>query len=285
LIIDFHTHVLPDEFRTDRSRILRSDPTFRAMFSSPTARTASADDLLSEMDAAGVDRAVVLGYGWWDPAVARIANDYLIESSKRSNGRLIPFCSVNPRWGKGAIAEAVRCAEAGARGIGELHPDTQEFDVADASVMQPLMSAAEALDLIVTTHGSEPVGHAYPGKGTVTPDRLFRLALHFPRVRFVFAHWGGGLPFYGLMPEVARAMGRVWFDSAATAFLYNANVFRTVATAAGIDRIVFGSDYPLVSIRRAFTDAIGAALSPRESEAIFSGNALALLGDVAASRS
>jgi predicted TIM-barrel fold metal-dependent hydrolase len=279
LIIDFHTHVLPDEFRNDRSRILTSDPTFRALFSSPTARTASADELIAAMDAAGVERTVILGYGWWDPAVARIANDYLIDSANSSKGRLVPFCSVNPRWGKGAIAEAVRCAEAGARGIGELHPDTQGFDVADEDVMRPLMSAAEALGLIVTTHGSEPVGHAYPGKGTVTPDRLFRLALHFPRVRFVFAHWGGGLPFYGLMPEVARAMRRVWFDSAATAFLYNANVFRTVATAAGADRIVFGSDFPLVSQKRAVSEACGASLSPKESEAIFSGNALALLGE------
>lgn len=283
MIIDFHTHVLPDEFRADRSRILRSDPTFRTMFSSATARTASADDLLADMDAAGVDRAVILGYGWWDPAVARIANDYLIESAARSKGRLSAFCSVNPRWGEGAITEAVRCHEAGAKGIGELHPDTQEFDIADAKVMQPLMAAAEALDLIVTTHGSEPVGHTYPGKGTVTPDRLFRLALRFPKVRFVFAHWGGGLPFYGLMPEVARAMRRVWFDSAATAFLYNPNVFRTVATATGVDRILFGSDYPLIPVKRAFSDALGAALSPKESEAIFSGNALALLGEVSVS--
>ncbi|MBI4220840.1 MAG: amidohydrolase [Chloroflexi bacterium] len=277
MIFDFHTHVLPDDFRNDRSRFLRADPTFRALFSSATARTASAKELLAGMDEAGIDRAAILGYGWWDRGVARIANDYLLESAAASKGRLVPFCSVSPRWGRGAVREAERCAAAGARGLGELHPDTQKFDISDADVMAPLMNAAEALGLIVTTHGSEPVGHAYPGKGTVTPERLFKLALHFPKVRFVFAHWGGGLPFYGLMPEVARAMRRVWFDSAATAFLYNANVFKTVATAAGPDRILFGSDYPLISQQRAFGDACGAALSPKESEAMFSSNALALL--------
>ncbi|MBI4305670.1 MAG: amidohydrolase, partial [Chloroflexi bacterium] len=277
VIFDFHTHVLPDDFKNERSRFLRADPTFRALFSTPTARTASTTDLLAGMHEAGIDRAVILGYGWWDKGVARIANDYLLESAAKSNGRLVPFCSLNPRWGRGAVREAERCAAAGALGLGELHPDTQKIDISDADVMAPLMNAAEALGLIVTTHGSEPVGHSYPGKGTVTPERLFRLALHFPKVRFVFAHWGGGLPFYGLMPEVARAMRRVWFDSAATAFLYNPNVFRTVATAAGPDRILFGSDYPLISQQRAFRDACGASLSPKESEAMFSGNAVALL--------
>lgn len=278
MIIDFHTHVLPDEFRTDRSRILRSDPTFRALFNSPTARTAPATELLAEMDASGVAMAVILGYGWADLGIARAANDYLLESSAKSGGRLIPFCAVNPAWGKSAVVEAERCVAAGARGIGELHPDTQGFDITDQGVMAPLMKVVEAHDLIVTTHGSEPVGHAYPGKGTVTPEKLFRLALHFPKARLVFAHWGGGLPFYGLMPEVARALRRVWFDSAATAFLYNANVFRTVATAAGADRILFGSDYPLVSQRRAFSEAAGASLSPKESESLFSTNARGLLG-------
>jgi predicted TIM-barrel fold metal-dependent hydrolase len=277
LIIDFHTHLLPEEFRTARPRFLRADPTFKALFSRPTTRIATAGDLLAEMDANGVDRAVTLGYGWQDAGVARISNDYLLEAAARSNGRLVPFCSVNPVWGRKAVEEIERCAAAGARGVGELHPDTQGFDIADEATMRPLMSAAESLGLIVTTHSSEPVGHDYPGKGTVTPEHLLSLATSFPRVRLVLAHWGGGLAFYSLMPEVERSVRRVWFDSAATTLLYDPGVYRAVATAAGPERILFGSDFPLVSLARALGDVRAASLEPAESAVVLGGNAATLL--------
>ena len=61
------------------------------------------------------------------------------------------------------MEEARRCAEAGLRGIGELHPDTQGYDLGDFETMAPLMEIVREHGLIVTTHSSEPVGHAYPG--------------------------------------------------------------------------------------------------------------------------
>ena len=47
------------------------------------------------------------------------------------------------------------------------------------------------------------------------------------------AHWGGGLPFYALMPEVEDSLSNVYFDSAASPFLYDASVFPTVAGLVG----------------------------------------------------
>ena len=69
-----------------------------------------------------------------------------------------------------------RCAEAGLRGIGELHPDMQGYDLGDLDTMAPLMETVREHGLIVTTHSSEPVGHAYPGKGKDPAGRP--LALH-----------------------------------------------------------------------------------------------------------
>ena len=67
--------------------------------------------------------------------------------------------------------------------------------------------------------GSEPVGHAYAGKGDTFPGELLAMAQRFPNARIVGAHWGGGLPFYAHMPEVREALANVWFDSAASPFL------------------------------------------------------------------
>ena len=127
---------------------------------------ATAEDLISVMDEDGIDVAVAMGIGWSDHDTAREANDYIIETAAGSRGRIIGFASINPAWGDMAAREAERCADAGLRGIGELHPDTQGFDLADRSTMANLMAVAQERGLIVTTHSSEPVGHLYTGKGS-----------------------------------------------------------------------------------------------------------------------
>ncbi len=251
MIIDSHTHILPDQFRAEKERFLERDATFRTLFSSPNAKTASAEELLKEMDANSVDRSVVAGYGWTDFETARIANDYLLSSAKASGGRLVPLCGVNPIWGRDAINEIERCAEAGAKGIGELHPDSQNFLNADFGSLGAFFSVARDVGLPILMHTSEPVGHSYPGKGTVTPEYSLALARSFPENTFLFAHFGGGLPLYSLMPEVRRELKNVYFDSAAYPLLYSHEIFDVCATAAGEDRILFASDFPVVSQQRA----------------------------------
>ena len=202
------------------------------------------------MGKSGIDRSVILGYGWTDAGVARESNDYLLLAATES-ADLIPFCSVNPAWGDIAIAEMERCASGGARGVGELHPDTQGFDVNDRRIMDPFLDAAKTFGLIVLTHSSEPTGHEYPGKGTVTPDKLIQMVVDHPGQRFILAHWGGGVPFYTLMPEVAESLSDAWVDTAASPFLYDPAIYATVARTPMSDRVVFGSDYPLIKQSRA----------------------------------
>ena len=149
MIIDFHAHLYPPSFKTRRDEIIRQDDTFALLFSNPKAETASAPELLQAMDESNVDVTVTLGLGWTNLKIAREANDYILDAAATSSGRLIPFCSVNPAWGQEAVTEIERCVAKGARGIGELHPDTQNFDIADPREMSPLMDVAHALDLIV----------------------------------------------------------------------------------------------------------------------------------------
>ena len=205
------------------------------------------------MDEDGVDRSVAMGIGWTDPGLARQANNYIIESVQNYPDRIIGFCSVNPAWGELASREVERCARAGLVGIGELHADTQRFDLGDADTMRPLLEAANEYGLIITAHTSEPVGHLYQGKGHTTPDvtmRLIENARKYPNVKIICAHWGGGLPFYALMPEVKDALQNVWFDTAASPFLYSPQIFPIVADLVGADRILLGSDFPLIRFRR-----------------------------------
>ena len=235
------------------------------------------DQLLRDMDGNGIDRAVAMGFGWTDPAVATEANDYLLAAASAHPGRITAFASVNPGWGATATQEARRCLDAGAAGIGELHADTQRFDITDADTMAPLMDLLREREMPITVHASEPVGHRYPGKGASTPDRLAQFAANFPDHRIVFAHLGGGLPFYAAMPEVAETLRNVYYDTAALPFLYQPTAVAAAATTAGSDRILFGSDYPLLGHRRVINHVREAGLETGHMDAVMGGNARALL--------
>ena len=278
MIIDFHTHIFPPRMRENRSLYVQRDATFAALYANPKARLASAEDLIAAMDEDGVDAAVAMGIGWSDYDTAREANDYIIDATRRWNGRIIGFAGINPAWGDRAAQEAERCAHAGLRGIGELHPDTQGFDLADKRAMAGLMAVAQERRLIVTTHSSEPVGHLYAGKGSVTPQVLMRFITNFPDAAIVCAHWGGGLPFYALMPEVAAALRNVYFDTAASPFLYTPQVYSAVASLVGADKILFGSDYALLRPRRLLGEIASSLLTPQDRDAVRGGNAARLLG-------
>ena len=250
---DFHTHIFPPWLQREREKWVERDATFGELFADPKAKMATAEDLIRAMDEDGVDRSVAMGIGWTDADLAREANDYIIEAARTYPERIIGFCSVNPAWGDAAAREAERCAKSGLLGIGELHADSQRFDLADADTMRPLLEVANEYGLVITAHTSEPVGHLYQGKGNTTPDvtmRFIENACAYPNVRIICAHWGGGLPFYALMSEVKAALENVWFDTAASPFLYSPQVFPSVAALVGADRILLASDFPLIRFRR-----------------------------------
>lgn len=278
MIVDSHTHILPDEFTEQRKRWLADDRTFSALFNDTAALTASSEDLITEMDEAGVDMSVALGYGWTDQDAARLSNDYSLAAADQYPGRIVPYCSVDPAWGDAAIKEVGRCLSSGARGIGELHADTQDWSPEQAEGLRGVMALAAEAAVPVLVHASEPVGHSYPGKGTTTPERLITLATAFPDVAFIFAHFGGGLPYYALMPEVAETLSNVYFDSAATPFLYRPDVYAVSAVVAGSDRILFGSDFPLIRQGRAIRGVHESGLNAADIDRVLGGNVVDLLG-------
>lgn len=232
------------------------------------------------MDEVGVNLSVALNIGWVNHELCRETNDYILESVSRYPDRLIGFCSIQPRAGDAAIAELERCAKAGARGVGEMKSDVQGFDLADATIVKAVVDTIIKYDMILLTHSSEPVGHQYIGKSSITPDILYSFILDFPELKLVCAHWGGGLPFYALMPEVAKALTNVFFDTAATVFLYQPQIFKQVSEIIGSDKILFGSDYPLISPSRVIAQIHSLELASKDKSKILGDNAQKLLSIV-----
>ena len=277
MIIDFHTHIFPLQVKKKRSQYIDRDPCFALLYAKKEAKIATAEELIDSMDKAGIDVSVVVNLGWMTHELCAETNDYILESIARYPKRLIGFCTVQPQSVEAAIGEIERCVESGARGIGELRPDIQLLDLEDESIVSPLVEVMKKHQLILLTHASEPAGHDYPGKGIMTPDVLYPFITHHSDITVVCAHWGGGLPFYALMPEVKKALHNVYFDTAASPFLYQPRIYSLVSELVGVDKILFGSDYPLMPQARVIQEINSAALAEAEKDLILSGNARRLL--------
>lgn len=278
MIIDFHTHVFSPRVKKNRGKYIGSDPCFAILYSQKEAELATADELIASMDRDGVDISVILNIGWTTHELCVETNDYILESIARYPDRLIGFCAVQPLSPEVAIAEIERCVRGGIRGIGELRLDVQLLDLNGGEIMEPIVDVIRENKLILLFHASEPVGHHYPGKGGVTPDTLYPFITRFADLTIVCAHWGGGLPFYALMPEVKQAMSNVYFDTAASPFLYSPQVYSQVAQLVGGDKILFGSDYPLLAQGRLLKEIDSLDLPQETKNSILSGNARRLLG-------
>ncbi len=277
MIIDFHTHIFPPQIKKNRSRYIDSDPCFALLYSNPKAKLITADELIASMDRAGVDISVILNIGWTTHELCLETNDYILESISRYPQRLVGFCSLQLHSPEAALKEIERCIRGGIKGVGELRPDMQLFDMGDDQLFNPLVDIMKKHNLIMLIHASEPVGHIYPGKGVVTPEVLYPFIVNNPELTIVCSHWGGGLPFYALMPEVKRAISNVYFDTAASPLLYSPRIYEQAVQLVGADKILFGSDYPLLQQERCLKEIESCNLPEDSRNLILDGNARRLL--------
>lgn len=275
MIIDFHTHIFPPEVRDRREEYLRRDVTFREMYENPKAKIATAEDLLRSMEQSDVDVSVALGFAWQKGEDCVRHNDYLLEAAAKSKGRLVPFCTVNPsaaEWEE----ESVRCAQAGARGLGELRPDSQGWDLTgDAG--EGLAEIARRLGLMLLFHVTEPVGREYAGKEGGDLRAFYDFAQRQEDLVIVGAHLAGGLPFYAPMPEVRETFSHVLVDTAAQRLLYDHTAYDHLVGLVGAQRILFGSDYPLVSQAKQIEELRAGVFASEHLRLMLGANAEALL--------
>jgi predicted TIM-barrel fold metal-dependent hydrolase len=268
---DAHTHLFAPGQLLGREQIAEGDRTFREMYGDPAAKMAVARQVLGALDEAELDGAVVAGFAFsFEPDLLE-QNEYLADAARASDGRLIPLMTVNPAL-PGWERIAQHANDRGARGFGELRPHSQRWDPCGGDARK-LYGMARDAGLPLLWHCSEPVGHDYPGKaGGISPAELVEVAAAFPGLAMIAAHLGAGLSFYLQMPEVRSVIDSVYFDTAAVALLYDDESVSRLVDLAGPERVLFGSDYPLLSPRRQI-QRLAAHLKGPVLEAVIGGNA------------
>ena len=282
VIVDSHVHLYPPVVNRDPAAWAAANgerhwaelATRRRPSGQPVQSFPSVEELLRDMDAAGVSKAVLLGWYWENHETCVTQNKFYADCIRAHPDRLAAFATVQPKAGPAAFAEAVRAMDDGLIGFGELSPHSQHYELDDPIWRQILALAAE-WKVPVNLHVTDPASRKFPGRVDTPLADFIRLAREFPATTFVLAHWGGGLAW----AAEAGALPNVWFDTAASPLLYGPEVW----TKALPDRVLFGSDYPLVLYPHNETVPTASGLIKEAklagaSDAVLGGNALKLFG-------
>jgi len=278
MIIDCHVHLLPRDVQQDRSQFIHRDFAFASLYSSEKAKLASGEQIIEYLDASGIDQAVVFGFPWVDPDLIRRNNDEIWDFRQRNPDRVIPFAVLSPMGNEADSLEAERTIADGFAGIGELAMYHGGWTAENLEAISTCLNVAEKAGAPVMIHVNEPVGHSYPGKIPVDFQGLLRLITACPDLNFILAHFGGGIFFYGLMPEVRKILTHTYFDTAASPFLYDFRVFEVACRILGPEKILFGSDFPLLSLPRYLKELDKTELDETIRDGILGKNILKLLG-------
>jgi len=277
MIIDTHVHVYPPRIRDNWQEIAENEEHFSTLASGKVHKWAAYEEVIEQMDQDGIDQSWIFGFAFNDMDLCRECNDYVIEAVNAYPDRLKGLSVVHP-FGPGVDEEVQRCREAGFLGIGELFPDGQCFDLSDLRQTWRIAGLAYDLDMFLLLHMAEPVGHEYAGKGHSGPREGASFCMNHPEVKVVFAHWGGGLWQYELMPEMKLYLRNAWYDTAASPWLYDPGIFNA-ASAAGVgDKVIYGSDFPILSWSRYNAMLQNSSLSKDEKNQLLSLNARKIIG-------
>ncbi|MBT7151769.1 MAG: amidohydrolase [Deltaproteobacteria bacterium] len=278
MIIDCHTHIFPVEIRQQRETFFPQEPGFELLYRDiEKSKMVGAEELVAVMDEQGVDVSIVFGFPWQQAQTTQLNNTYVIEAVRRFPDRLVGLCCLDP-FMKDPVSEIERCLAGGLAGVGELAFYDRGLDDEVLKVLTPVMEFSLEKNLPVMMHTNEPVGHEYPGKAPMTLHQITGLIKRFPENKIILAHWGGGLFFYCLMKKEMQALLKnVYFDSAASPFLYDNRIYKYATEMIGVDHILFGSDFPLLKPERYFREMELSGLATEQITAICGLNAARLM--------
>lgn len=258
-VIDAHTHLFPADVIKARERIASKDVRFSLLYANPQARMAEETGLARYMTEEQIDRAVVTAFPFKDRGLIAACNDYILDVARR-DPKVIPFVMVDVEDETFALAEVERCSSLGVRGIGEIAFYESGFGEKERKALDIIADYAQKKGLPLMLHVNEQVGHAYQGKTPMDFQELTLFVETHPELTTILSHLGGGICFYEFMPEIKKAFACVYYDLAAVPFIYSREIYEFIIRCMP-DKVLFGSDYPLLSYKRYARD-----IDPLEDE-------------------
>jgi predicted TIM-barrel fold metal-dependent hydrolase len=252
MIIDAHCHIWEEKLVSAEMRKILQAVTDRFKPRDPEKmKNATIDRLLTDMDEAGINKAVLLaldaGLAFLSHLTVRDYNNYVADIAKRHPDRIIGFAGIDPRRGKEAIGELERCADIGLRGLKlwtltGFYPDDEAY--------YPLYEKAADLKMPLLFHtGMGPPGTYLKFS---RPMHVDKVAVDFPEINIIMAHIGAPWVEEAVAVVIKNANVCVDMSGWQPTFKFAPFVLCQALTqikfgAGSLDRVLFGTDWPLLT--------------------------------------
>lgn len=213
-------------------------------------------------------------------ASRKITNEEIAQLAHKNADVAIPFASINPHRGAEGVREARRLIkDFGVKGF-KFHPSVQDFMPNDPLVY-PLYEAIAEAKLPALFHtGQTGVGAGTPGGGGIrlkysNPMLLDDVAADFPDMPIVLAH--PSFPWQEEALSVATHKPQVYIDLSGWSPKYFPPILVQYANTLLKEKILFGSDYPVMAPERWMADFDKLPIKPEVRPLILKDNAARLL--------
>jgi len=231
--IDVHTHLMPDRIAERALQAMAQMFPWKVPYKNTVAA------IKAHMQEAGIDKSIVLGMAM-EARHVRPANDWLISIA---DAQLVPFGAIHPDY-PDKVGEIRRLRAAGIKGI-KLHPMVNQFFI-DDPMLFPMYE--EIGDMMVILTHADKLHADRPETLYAAPHRILTVLEQFPKLRMIAAHLGG---FY-MLDEAERTLighPRLVIDTTWPPSIGEVGpaVLTRIIHAHGADKVVFGTDFCLVS--------------------------------------
>ncbi|HEX4095084.1 MAG TPA: amidohydrolase family protein, partial [Caulobacteraceae bacterium] len=213
--------------------------------------------------------------------ITRIMNEEVVEVAQENNDVLIPFASIDPHKGKMGVREARRLIEEfGVRGF-KFHPTTQGFYPNDR-MAYPLYEVIQDAGLPALFHtGQTGAGAGAPGGMGLrlkysNPMHLDDVAADFPELTIIMAH--PSFPWQEEALAVATHKPKCFIDLSGWSPKYFPPILVQYANSLLKDRMLFGTDFPVLDPDRWLRDFEQLPIKPEVRPLIMKENAIRMLG-------
>ena len=246
MIIDFHTHIFPTDILNNRESYI-DDPGFKLLYSSKKSAIIDRHGLSDYISANELYGAAAMSFPWIEEKRCLYHNEYM---ASIAGDNIFPFGMIPIARNRSVRSYAESIKKDGLFGIGEIAFYSDGMSDINIKFLHEVLEAASELSLPLCLHLNEPVGHQYPGKYDLALLKVYELLKGAPDAVVILSHWGGGLFFYELMQDVGESLKNVFYDTAATPYIYSDRIYEAALKIIEAEKIIFGSDYPLLGVNR-----------------------------------
>lgn len=278
--IDIHVHVEQDDhgcLSLDEELMDAS----AAYFKGSENRTPTVADLAERYRAAEMAAVIFTVDATTSTGHPALSSEDIATQAAEHADVLIPFGSVDPRQGQAAVERARRLVtEYGVRGF-KFHPSLQAFSPDDAA-FYPLWEAIEELGVPALFHtGQNGIGAGLPGGRGIklrysNPILLDDVAADFPGLTVILAH--PSVPWQAEAISMATHKSNVFIDLSGWRPKYFPPELVRAAGGMLRSKVLFGTDYPLITPERWLADFEQLEIKPELLDGILKRNAAAVLG-------